>query len=98
VQRAARASTHDLCHLLRGGVLRLDPWPLSGVEDLRQATDALGEVQAPASVVEDGFPCVVVGIEVVDRRRLGRVFLPFYRSGFLLATERAGSISALLLS
>src|SRR5215217_626013 len=53
VQRAARAATHDLGHLLWGGVLRLYPRPLLDVEDLRQATDALGEVQATPSVVED---------------------------------------------
>src|SRR5215207_82141 len=53
VKRAARAATHDLGHLLRGRVLRLDPRPLLDVEDLRQATDALGEVQATPSVVED---------------------------------------------
>src|SRR5215218_89159 len=53
VKRAARAATHDLGHLLGGRVLRLDPRPLLDVEDLRQATDALGEVQATPSVVED---------------------------------------------
>src|SRR5918992_2125636 len=53
VQRAARTATHHLRHLLRRGVLRLDPWPLSGVEDLGQATDALGGMQAPRSFVED---------------------------------------------
>src|SRR5215217_7374214 len=35
VQRAARAATHNLGYLLRGGVLRLDPRPLTDVEDLR---------------------------------------------------------------
>ena len=44
-----------------------------------------------------GYPCVVVGIEVVDRRRLGRVSFRFYRLALLLATGRAGSISTLLL-
>src|SRR5215204_565139 len=53
VQRAARAATHDLGHLLRGHVLRLDPRPLLDVEDALQATDALGKVQATPSVVED---------------------------------------------
>src|SRR5215207_9415918 len=53
VQSAARAATHDLGHLLRGRVLRLDPRLLLDVEDLRQATHALGEVQATSSVVED---------------------------------------------
>src|SRR5688572_18215079 len=53
VLRTARAATHDLSHLLCGGVIRLDPRPLLDVEDMRQATHALGEVQAPPSVVED---------------------------------------------
>src|SRR5215211_3458927 len=68
VQRAARAATHDLGYLLRGGVLRLDPRPLSGVEDLRQATDALGEVQATSSVVEDCHTLGGVGPRVGDRQ------------------------------
>src|SRR5215218_1337723 len=53
VKRAARAATHDLGHLLRGRLLRLDPRPLLDVKDLRQATDALRKVQATPSVVED---------------------------------------------
>src|SRR5688500_18851457 len=53
VRRAARAATHDLGYVLRGGVPRLDPRPLTDVEDLRQATDALGEVQSSPSVIED---------------------------------------------
>src|SRR5918997_5386805 len=53
VKRSARAATHDLRHQLRGSILRLDPRPLTDVEDLRQATDALGEVQSSPSVVED---------------------------------------------
>src|SRR5215211_289799 len=68
VQRAARAATHDLGYLLRGGVLRLDPRPRSGVEDLRQATDALGEVQATPSVVEDCHTLGGVGPRVGDRQ------------------------------
>ena len=47
VQRPTRAATHDLGHPLRRGVLGLDPRPLLDVEDLRQPTDTLGEVQAP---------------------------------------------------
>src|ERR687890_303784 len=34
VKRSARAATHDLRHPLRGSILRLDPWPLTDVEDL----------------------------------------------------------------
>ena len=48
-----RAATHYLGYLLRRRVLRLDPGPLLHVEDLRQPTHALGEVQAPSPVVVD---------------------------------------------
>src|SRR5829696_1468554 len=68
VKRSARAATHDLGHLLRGGVLRLDPRSLLDVEDLRQATDALGEVQATPSVVEDSHARGGVGPRVGDRQ------------------------------
>src|SRR5215210_1825824 len=83
VQRAARAATHDLGHILRGGVLRLDPRPLSGVEDFRQATDALGEVQASPSVVEDRHPRGGVGPRVGDRQ------LVFSVCGRFLAHSRS---------
>src|ERR687889_788571 len=39
VKRSARTATHDLRHPLRGSILRLDPRPLTDVEDLWQATD-----------------------------------------------------------
>src|SRR5918995_133113 len=68
VQRAARAATHDLGYLLRRGVLRLDPRPLTDVENLRQATNALGEVQASPSVIEDSHARGVVGPRVGDRQ------------------------------
>src|SRR5215212_72577 len=68
VKRATRAATHDLGHLLCGRVLRLDPPPLSGVEDLRQTTDALGEVQAPPSVVEYSHARSGVRPRVGDRQ------------------------------
>src|SRR5215216_3206116 len=56
VKRPARAPTHHLGYLLRRGSLRLDPRPLVHIEDLRQATDALREVQATPSVVVDRQP------------------------------------------
>src|SRR5918993_2586167 len=68
VQRAARAATYDVGHLLRGRVLRLDPRPLLDVEDLRQATDALGEVQTTPSVVEDSHARGGVRPRVGDRQ------------------------------
>src|SRR5215208_2810775 len=65
VQRPARAPTHYLGHLLRRGVLGLDPRPLLHIEYLRQATDTLGEVQTPSPVVVDrhagGGVCPRVG-------------------------------------
>src|SRR5215203_2880167 len=53
VKRPTRTATHYLGHLLRRGVLGLDPRPLLHIEYLRQATDTLGEVQAPSPVVVD---------------------------------------------
>src|SRR5215211_6512663 len=68
VQRAARAATHYLGYLLRRGVLRLDPGPLLHVEDLRQPTHALGEVQAPSPVVVDRRAGSAVRPSVGDSR------------------------------
>src|SRR5215207_262723 len=68
VQRAARAATHYLGYLLRRGVLRLDPGPLLHVEDLRQPTHALGEVQAPSPVVVDRCAGSAVRPSVGDSR------------------------------
>src|SRR5918998_1124103 len=68
VQRTAGAAAHDLGHLLRRGVLRLDPRPLLDVEDLRQATHALGEVQATPPVVVDPYPGSGVRPRVGDRQ------------------------------
>src|SRR5918994_219857 len=64
----ARAATHDLGYLLRARVLRLGPRPLLGVEDLRQATNTLGEVQATSSVIEDSHARGCVGTRVGDRQ------------------------------
>src|SRR5918995_4589276 len=68
VQRTARAATYHLCYLLSGGVLRLDPRPLLDVKYLRQATNALRKVQAPASVVEDSHARGGVRPRVGDRQ------------------------------
>src|SRR5215213_5007069 len=68
VQRAARTATHYLGYLLRRGVLRLDPGPLLHVEDLRQPTHALGEVQAPSPVVVDRRAGSAVRLSVGDSR------------------------------
>src|SRR5918993_3804627 len=68
VKRSARAATHDLGYLLRRRVPRLDPRPLTDVENLRQATNALGEVQASPSVIEDSHARGSVGPRVGDRQ------------------------------
>src|SRR5215203_4683527 len=84
VQRAARAPTHNLRHLICGGVLRLDPRPLRNVEDLRQATDALGEVQAPPFIVEDPHVGGGVRASVRDRQFFFSIYA-FSTPGRLLA-------------
>src|SRR5829696_6708722 len=68
MKRPARAATYYLGYLLRGRVLRLYPRPLLDVKYLRQATDALGEVQATSSVVEDSHARGGVGPRVGDRQ------------------------------
>src|SRR5215207_1859946 len=84
VQRTARAPTHHLGYLLRRGVLRLDPRPLLDVEDLRQATNALGEVQAPPSVVEDPHAGGGVRLRVGNRQFFFSIYV-FSTCGRLLA-------------
>src|SRR5215204_1715301 len=68
VQSTTRAPTHYLRYPLRRGVLRLDPGALLHIEYLRQATDTLGEVQAPPSVVVDRYPRSAVGLRLGDRK------------------------------
>jgi hypothetical protein len=46
LERAARAAPDDLYDLRGGGIVRHDPRPPGGVEDRRQAADALGRVPA----------------------------------------------------
>jgi hypothetical protein len=56
VQRAGGTAPNHLRDVIGTGLVWLDPWPGVDVEYGRQAADALGEVAAPAAVVENGDP------------------------------------------